>query len=268
VPTQLWRLLEWPDLDRYDLSSLRSIGGGGSVWAPELLRELARKLPQVRPRLGTGWGMTESNGGGTSMRPESTFEHPDSIGNAAPTVELEVRDPETGVALGEREVGEICIRTPALFLGYWDNPEATRASLTDDRWYRTGDYGHIVDDFVYLEGRRQDLIIRGGENVYPAEVENRLIEHPDILEVAVVGVDHPTLGQELKAYVVPRAPDALTSDEVREFAAQELAKYKVPAHVEFLDALPHNATGKVLKHLLGTDTAPAAAGFVEEPDQP
>ena len=264
VPTQLWRLLEWPDLDRYDLSSLKSIGGGGSVWAPELLRELGRKLPQVRPRLGMGWGMTESNGGGTSMRPDSTYEHPESIGNPAPTVELEVRDPETGVALGEGEVGEICIRTPALFLGYWDNPDATSAALTDDRWYRTGDFGHVVDQFVYLEGRRQDLIIRGGENVYPVEVENRLIEHPDVLEVAVVGVDHPTLGQEIKAYVVPREAGALSEDDLREFTAQALAAYKVPTHVEFLAALPHNATGKVLKHLLGKDAAPGAAGFVEE----
>ena len=116
-----------------------------------------------------------------------------------------MRDPATGEVLPEGEVGEICVRLPALFLGYWNNPEATRAVLDDERWYRTGDFGHIRDEFVYLEGRRQDLIIRGGENIYPAEIEVRLIEHPDIAEVAVVGVDHPTLGQEVKAYVVPHA---------------------------------------------------------------
>ncbi len=262
VPTQLWRLLEWPDLDRYDLSSLKTVGGGSSVWAPELLRALEKKLPQVRPGLGTGWGMTESNGAGTSLRSDSTYAHPDSIGNVSPTIELEVRDPATGAALPEGEVGEICVRMAALFLGYWDNPEATRAVLDDERWYRTGDYGHIVDEFVYLEGRRQDLIIRGGENIYPAEIEIRLIEHPDITEVAVVGADHPTLGQEVKAYVVARETGALTADDVRDFAARSLAAYKVPTHVEFVTTLPHNATGKVLKHLLGKPQA--STGFVEE----
>jgi acyl-CoA synthetase (AMP-forming)/AMP-acid ligase II len=264
VPTQLWRLLEWPDLDRYDLSSLRTVGGGSAVWPPELLRRLEEKLPRVRPGLGTGWGMTESNGGGTSLRSDSTYEHPDSIGNAAPTVQIEVRDPATGEPLGPGEVGEICIRTPALFLGYWNNPEATRAALDDDRWYRTGDFGHIIDEFVYLEGRRQDLIIRGGENIYPAEIESRLIEHTDIAEVAVVGVEHPRLGQEVKAYVVTHPGRTLSEDDVRAFAGRSLAAYKVPTHVEFLDALPHNATGKVLKHLLGEDTPTGAAGFIEE----
>jgi acyl-CoA synthetase (AMP-forming)/AMP-acid ligase II len=263
VPTQLWRLLEWPDLDRYDLSSLRTVGGGSAVWAPELLRTLETKLPNVRPGLGTGWGMSESNGSGTSLRSESTYDHPDSIGNVSPTAELEIRDPETGAVLPEGEVGEICIRIASLFLGYWDNPEATGAVLSDDRWYRTGDFGHIRDEFVYLEGRRSDLIIRGGENIYPAEIENRLIEHPEITEVAVVGVEHPTLGQEVKAYVVVRMP--LTPDEVRAFAGEALAAYKVPTHVEFVAELPHNAAGKVLKHLLGKEAAASgAAGFIEE----
>ncbi len=262
VPTQLWRLLAWPDLDRYDLSSLKTVGGGSSVWAPELLRALEQKLPHARPGLGTGWGMTESNGAGTSLRSDSTYAHPDSIGNVSPTVELEIRDPATGAVLAEGEVGEICVRMAALFLGYWDDPEATAAVLDDERWYRTGDFGHIVDEFVYLEGRRQDLIIRGGENIYPAEIEIRLIEHPDIAEVAVVGVDHPTLGQEVKAYVVARATGALTEDDVRNFAARSLATYKVPTHIEFVTDLPHNATGKVLKHLLGKPQV--STGFVEE----
>jgi acyl-CoA synthetase (AMP-forming)/AMP-acid ligase II len=265
VPTQLWRLLEWPDIGNYDLSSLKTVGGGSSVWAPELLRRLEAVLPDARPGLGTGWGMTESNGCGTSLRSESTYVHPDSIGNASVTVEIQVRDPATGKELPDGEVGEICIRTPALFLGYWNDPEATREALDDERWYRTGDFGHIVDEFVYLEGRRQDLIIRGGENIYPAEIESRLIEHPDITEVAVVGVEHATLGQEVKAFVVARTPGALTEDAVRRFAAESLAAYKVPTHVEFVAAMPHNATGKVLKHLLGKeDQSTESTGFISE----
>jgi acyl-CoA synthetase (AMP-forming)/AMP-acid ligase II len=265
VPTQLWRLLEWPGLERYDLSSLRTVGGGSSVWAPELLRTLELRLPHVRPGLGTGYGMTETNGAGTSLRSESTYAHPDSIGQAAPGIEVEVRDPETGKALGEEEVGEICMRSAANFLGYWNNPEATKAALDDERWYHSGDFGHIRGDYVYLEGRRQDLIIRGGENIYPAEIENRLIEHPDIVEVAVIGVDHATLGQEVAAYVVAREPGALADDAVIAFAAEFLAAYKVPTYVVFVTELPHNATGKVMKHLLGKDDATTpAAGFIEE----
>jgi acyl-CoA synthetase (AMP-forming)/AMP-acid ligase II len=264
VPTQLWRILDWPDLDRYDLSSLQNVGGGSAMWPPELLRRLEEKLPQARPGLGTGWGMTESNGGGTQLRPDATYVHPDSIGTASPTVEIEIRDPATGEPLDEGEVGEICIRTPALFLGYWNDPEATRAALSDDRWYRTGDFGHAIDEFIHLEGRRQDLIIRGGENIYPAEIENRLFEHPAIAEVAVVGIDHPTLGQEVKAYVVTHEGATLTAEDVWEFAAAALAPYKVPAHVEFLDSLPHNATGKVLKHLLGKPASLGSVGLVEE----
>ncbi len=265
VPTQLWRLLEWPDIDQYDLSSLRTVGGGSSVWAPELLRRLELVLPNVRPGLGTGWGMTESNGAGTSLRSASTYDHPDSIGNASPTVEVEVRDPTTGEEVPDGVVGEICIRTPALFLGYWNNPDATRDALDDRRWYRTGDFGHVADEFVYLEGRRQDLIIRGGENIYPAEIESRLIEHPGITEVAVVGVDHPVLGQEVKAFVVARMPGTLTEDDVRTFAARSLAAYKVPTHVELVAGMPHNAAGKVVKHLLGKSGASAeTTGFIAE----
>jgi acyl-CoA synthetase (AMP-forming)/AMP-acid ligase II len=262
VPTQLWRLLDWPDLERYDLSSLKTVGGGSAVWAPELLRRLEERMPNVRPGLGTGWGMTESSGSGTSLRPDSTYEHPDSIGQAGPTVELEVRDPATGDALGEGEVGEICIRIPSLFLEYWNNPDATREVLSEDRWYRTGDFGHIVDTFVYLEGRRSDLIIRGGENIYPAEIESRLMENRDIAEVAVIGVDHATLGQEVAAYVVLHEGATLSDDDVRAFAGETLAAYKVPTHVVFVDALPHNAAGKVMKHVIGKESG--SKDFIEE----
>jgi acyl-CoA synthetase (AMP-forming)/AMP-acid ligase II len=262
VPTQLWRLLEWPTLSDYDLTSLRTVGGGSAVWAPELLRKLEEKLPWVRPGLGLGFGMTETNGLGTSLSRQDTYSRPDSIGKPAPTVQVEIRDPVTRQALPHGEVGEIALRTAATFLGYWGNPEATRSVLDSDRWYHTGDFGHVRDGFVYLEGRRQDLIIRGGENIYPIEIENRLIEHPDIFEVAVVGVPHAALGQEVKAYVVEKFPGTLTEAAVEEWCAVTLARFKVPAHVEFVAELPHNATGKVLKHLLGSTQAPS--DFVQE----
>ena len=264
VPTQLWRLLDWPTLDEYDLSSVQNVGGGSAVWPPELLRTLGERMPGVRSGLGLGYGMTETNGLGTSLRGAATYERATSVGQAGPTVEVQVRDPQTGAVLPEGEIGEICMRSAANVLEYWNNPAATQAALDDDRWYRTGDHGHIADGFVYLEGRRSDLIIRGGENIYPAEIEIRLIEHPDIVEVAVVGVEHPRLGQEVKAYLVVRDGASLDDDAVKTFAGEKLAGYKVPTYVEFVDSMPHNASGKVLKHLLGADAAEVT--FVEEPD--
>jgi acyl-CoA synthetase (AMP-forming)/AMP-acid ligase II len=147
-------------------------------------------------------------------------------------------------------------------LGYWDNPQATASALDEQRWYHTGDFGYLRDGLLFLAGRRHDLIIRGGENIYPAEIENRLVEHPDIAEVAVVGVDHPTLGQEVKAFVVPARDRTLTEQDVRDWTGAALASFKVPAHVQFLPTLPRNAMGKVLRQQL-LDPA-ATATFVEE----
>jgi acyl-CoA synthetase (AMP-forming)/AMP-acid ligase II len=260
VPTQLWRILEDPDLDRYDLSSLSSVGGGGSVWAPELLRTLTQCLPSVRPIVGTGFGSTETNGLGTTLRPPHSYEHPDSIGSACPAAEIEIMDGDTPVPPGA--VGEICIRSASVFLGYWDNPDATAASIGPDRWYHTGDIGRIDDGFVYLAGRRRDLIIRGGENIYPVEIENRILEHPEVAEVAVIGVPHDTLGHEVKAVVVCRGDATLDAEDVRSWCGVTLAAFKVPAIVEFVATLPHNASGKVLKHLL--EQPEAAAAFIEE----
>jgi acyl-CoA synthetase (AMP-forming)/AMP-acid ligase II len=248
VPTQLWRLLEWPELDRYDLSSLQRVAGGGSVWPPELLRALEERLPGVQRTV--GYGMTETTSCGTSLKSAATFEHPDSIGQPGPTVELQVRDPASNEVLAEGDVGEICLRSAGTFLGYWQDPEATRAVLEVDGWYHTGDHGFIRDGFVYLGGRRADLIIRGGENVYPVEIENRLIEHADILEAAVVGAPHSSLGEEVHAFVVRRPGSDIGEEDVRSWVAQVLAPFKVPSRVHFVESMPHNAAGKVMKHLL------------------
>ncbi len=262
VPTQLWRILDFPDLDRYDTSSVRNVGGGSAVWPPELLRTVAERIPTARAGTALGYGSTETTGLGTTLRPGPELEHTESIGMPSATMRVQVRDPETDTVLPEGEVGEICVRGASCFLGYWRNPDATTKALDDDRWYRTGDFGVIRDGYVYLEGRRQDLIIRGGENISPIEIENRLFEHPEIAEVAVVGVEHAKLGQEVVAFVVPHVPDKLTEADVREWVAASLAGFKVPSRVEFRDELPHNASGKVLKHVLASPEA--SSGFVEE----
>jgi acyl-CoA synthetase (AMP-forming)/AMP-acid ligase II len=250
VPTQLWRLLQHPHLDRYDLSGLRAFGGGGAMFPPELRRLAAAKLPGVH--LGTGYGMSETFGSGTRLSGPVADEHPGSVGVVEPGNEIRVIGPD-GDVLGEGEVGEVCIRGASVFVGYWDDPAATAAVLGDDRWYRTGDFGRIVGDVLYLESRMRDLIIRGGENVYPIEIENRLVAHPDVDDACVVGVDHVVLGQEVAAAIVPRAGATVTADAVRAWVAEALAPFKVPSYVLPRPSLPYTATGKLLKHEVQAD---------------
>jgi acyl-CoA synthetase (AMP-forming)/AMP-acid ligase II len=248
VPTQFWRLLRHPDLDRYDLSSVGAVGGGGAVYPPELVRELHARFPGVR--LGNGYGMSETVGLGTLTGGEAFVANPSSVGPAQATVEVQVRGADGLTVLPEGETGEICLRTPSVFLGYWDDPAATAVALDGDRWYRTGDFGRIAGGLLYLESRRRDMILRGGENIYPVEIENRLVEHPDIDDAAVIGIDHPELGQEPKAFVVPRPGSDLTAGQVRDWCTAALAAFKVPATVEFRDSLPYTETGKLLKQQL------------------
>jgi acyl-CoA synthetase (AMP-forming)/AMP-acid ligase II len=247
VPTQFWRLLRHPDLGSYDISSVTTVGSGGAVFPPELLRELHSRFPKVR--FGNGYGTSETVGLGTLTGGEAFVLMPESVGPAQPTVEVQVRDPH-GAVLPEGKTGEICLRSPSVFLGYWNDQAATRAALDGNRWYRTGDFGRIAGGLLFLEGRRRDMILRGGENIYPIEIENRLIEHPHIDEAAVIGVDHPELGQEVKAFVVRRPGSSLTEEQVRGWCAAALAAFKVPALVEFRAALPYTETGKVMKHEL------------------
>jgi acyl-CoA synthetase (AMP-forming)/AMP-acid ligase II len=247
VPTQFWRLLQHPAFDSYDTSSVRSSGGGGANFPPDLIRLFHEKMPQVILR--NGYGMSESAGMGTSIGGPLFDAFPDSVGVANPAIDVEIRD-DDGNTVPEGEVGEICLRGACIFLGYWNNPRATSDAFHAGRWYRTGDYGRVEDGMLYLESRVRDMIIRAGENIYPTEIENRLIEHPSISDVAVIGVPHRVLGQEVMAVVVRHAGAVLGADAVRAFAAAALSAYKVPAHVVFRDALPYTESGKVLKHQL------------------
>ena len=247
VPTQWWRILRDPEFDEHDLTCVTTVGGGGAVCPPELIRALHEKMPWVT--LGNGYGMSETVGAGTRINGQDMVEHPDSVGPANPTMEIEIRD-ESGHPLGEGEVGEIHLRGTPVFLGYWENPDATAACLDAEGWYASGDFGRIEDGRLYLESRMRDMILRGGENIYPIEIENRLVEHPDIDDAAVIGVDHPELGQEPKAFVLLREGASMTASEVQQWVAGALATFKVPAHVEFRTALPYTETGKVMKHEL------------------
>ena len=181
------------------------------------------------------------------------LDHPGSVGGPPPIADLRVCAPGTDEQLDDREEGEIQIRSTSVFLGYHGDPDATRAVLSEERWYRSGDFGRIEDGRLYLAGRRSDLIIRGGENIYPAEVEDRLRAHPEIADVVVIGVPDRVLGEVVSAVVVRRARSQLAADDVRAWAATALAPFKVPVHVEFRDQLPRNAMGKVMKRYLESD---------------
>jgi acyl-CoA synthetase (AMP-forming)/AMP-acid ligase II len=247
VPAQLWRLLDHPAFDRTDLSSLTRIGGGGATFDPELWEQVRRRLPGVR--MATGYGMSETCGAGTHHDGEDALEHPDALGRPGPGTEIKVVDlaDPAGATVPDGEVGQICLRGASTMLGYWCDPAATAAALDDDRWYRTGELGHVAGGLLYLEGRGSELIVRGGENVYPVEIENRLLAHPGIVEAAVIGVPHRTLGEEVAAIVVPADGVDLSPAAVRAWVDGHLAPFKVPAYVEVVDGLPRNAAGKVVK---------------------
>jgi acyl-CoA synthetase (AMP-forming)/AMP-acid ligase II len=250
VPTQLSRILEHPDLERFDLSSLSTIGGGGAAFAPALLRLAGERLPHVDAGMRIGYGMTEAAGVVTMLQPPVSDEVIGSVGPPVAGAEVQIRDVDGATPLQHGEVGMIWVRSASVFLGYWDDPAATAACLDDDRWYATGDFGRVEHGVLWLESRLRDMIIRGGENIYPIEIENRLVEHPEITDAAVVGDDDHDLGQIVRAVVVRRAGSTLDEQAVRDWVGEALASYKVPSVVEFRAQLPTSDTGKVLKREL------------------
>jgi acyl-CoA synthetase (AMP-forming)/AMP-acid ligase II len=250
ITTQLWRLLEHPDFDPDRFRQIRSTGGGGSTFSPDLQRTLREKLPQATDEFNVGYGFTECGGLCAMATSPLLLEHPTTIGRTIPGNEVAILDDE-GKERPDGVDGHICVRGPNVMLGYWRNPEATAEAFLQGGWIRSGDIGQKRDGLFFLASRKRDMIIRGGENVYPPEIENRIEDHPDVREVAVVGVDHRTLGQEVKAIVVPRAGADLDPEQIRDFVAETLAYYKVPTYVEIRsEPLPRNATGKVLKAVL------------------
>ena len=262
VTTQVWRLVEHPRLNDYDVSSVISIGGGGSMWSPELQEICRTALPHARTSVTVGYGLTESSGLATSAADDVLKAHPDSVGYPLPTVAVRITD-DDGAELPEGSVGNICLSGPMVTPGYWNDPAATAETIRDG-WLRTGDYGYVRDGLLFLVSRRSDLIIRGGENIYPAEIEQRLDAHPAVAESAVVGVEHRELGQEVKAVVVvgEEPPGGDLVAELRAWVAATLADIKVPAHWELrTEPLPRNATGKILKQVVQGD---ADYDFIEE----
>ena len=247
TPTMYASLLDLKYKDCYDTSSVKRIVSGAAPVSPGM----KDKLNQIFPHAGIFdlYGLTEASPGVTIMRPNDPPEKTASVGKPMMSVKIKIID-EDGRELPSGKTGEIICRGPNVMKGYYNNPIATKEVLKEG-WLYTGDIGRVDQDgYLYLIGRKKELIISGGENIYPAEVEAALCQHPLILEAAIIGVPDEYWGESVKAIVVPKPGKALTEQEVIEYCKSWLAGYKKPKSVDFVDALPKNAVGKVMKEEL------------------
>ena len=245
VPFIAWQLIEHPDREKYDLSSIDAISYGGAPSAPELVSKIYEIFGAFP---GNGWGMTETMATVTSHVAEDYLNRPDSCGPAVAVSDVKIMSEDGSTELPVGEVGELWARGPQIVKGYWNRPDATAETFVDG-WVRTGDLARVDDEgFCFIVDRAKDMIIRGGENIYSSEVENILYEHPAVTDAALIGIPHQTLGEE-PAAVVHLAPGMTASeDELREYVSARLAKFKVPVKIIFTeDTLPRNANGKILK---------------------
>ena len=254
VPTVLQALLDVPGIDLADLSSLKLLMYGASPIGESLLRTALQVLSCDFIQ---AYGMTETSGTVVTLEPVhhrldgGSTDRLRACGLALPFAEIRITNPVTSAAVPRGDVGEIWVRSPMVMKGYWKNQRATDEALTKDGWLRTGDAAYQdADGFIYLYDRYKDVIISGGENIYPAEVENALLSHPDVSECAVIGIPHERWGETPRAIVVPRIGRAPTEAELIAFARSRLAHYKCPTSVVMAETLPRNASGKLLKREL------------------
>lgn len=251
VPTMAHRIVEHGAATKYDLSSLTAFSLATAPSSPAFKDRLRAVFPPAKDALVDSYGLTESCTGVATATPADLAEAPGTLGHPVIGVQLEIRDPD-GNALPEGVEGEVCVRSAYNMLGYWKDRAATDQAIRADRWLHTGDIGMVEGGRLRLTTRRSDLILRGGENVYPAEIENVLAEFPGVRECVVLGVPHADLGQEVMAVVV--FADAVPAeDEIAAFARERLAYYKVPSRWRLTtEPLPRNATGKVVRREVET----------------
>jgi long-chain acyl-CoA synthetase len=250
VPTIVWQVLEHPDIDKFDLSTVESVAYGGAPSAPELVRRIKARFPKATP--GQGWGMTETSATATSNVGEDYERKPASCGVPSATGEAKIVG-DGGAELARGEVGELWYKGPIVVRGYWNNPEASAETFVDG-WVKTGDLAKMDEEgFLVIVDRAKDMLIRGGENIYCVEVENVLYEHPAVMDAAVIGRAHHQLGEEPLAVVHLKPGAEATATDLRHHAAQKLAAFKVPVDVIFWpETLPRNANGKIVKKDLKT----------------
>ena len=248
VPTTMFELLDEAKRQGRDLGAVSSLASGATLVPPELVKRIDQ---QAHASPGNGYGLTETSGAAVSNGGANYVARPDSVGKpASPVMSVKIVD-DNNNEVPTGETGEICIQGPTVFKGYFNLPDATAAAIVDG-WFHTGDVGRLDEDgYLYVVDRIKDVIIRGGENIYAAEIEGVLYEHPDVQEAAIVGLPDEKYGEIVGAFVRLHDGATATADDLREWVAGRLAAFKVPAVVELRDdELPRNATGKILKREL------------------
>jgi acyl-CoA synthetase (AMP-forming)/AMP-acid ligase II len=257
VPAMAELLVAHPDFPTADLDSLQAVSIGSAPLAPNTLLGLQERLPNAT--VSNSYGMTEAGPAYIVMPKEDVTKRIGSVGKPIPPMEIKIVD-EADNDCEVGEVGELLTRLRGYQREYYRDAEATANTWTSDGWLRSGDLGYLDEDgFLYLVGRKKDLIVRGGHNVYPTDIESVILEHPRVQEAAVVGVPHDVLGEDIAAFVVRKPGTTISEDELKDFCALHLADYKRPRQVTFIDTLPRNATGKVMKHRLVERAAGEAA---------
>lgn len=247
VPTSMILLAQTPGITSLDWSSLRLVAYSGAPMPVRAIEKLRDLFPGVA--LHNFFGLTETTSVTTVLPDEQALVRPDSVGLAAPGLELRIVDDQDH-PLPPGEVGELLVKGPSVVKGYYNRPEATAEAIRDG-WFHTGDNAFIdPEGYLFLQGRKKEMIIVAGENVYPVEVENVLTRHPAVAEAAVIGAPHPVLGEVVKAVVVLAAGVEADALEIKRHCARDLASYKTPQIVEFVEALPRNPSGKVVKRSL------------------
>jgi acyl-CoA synthetase (AMP-forming)/AMP-acid ligase II len=245
IPAMARQILDSPDLARFDFSAVRGFPLGGAPVPPDLPTR-ARATFGSALQILNGYGLTETTSAVVTNVGDEFAERPESVGRPNLTADLRIEGPD-GQPLRPGSIGELCFRSPQVANCYWNDPEATKAAFVDG-WFHSGDLGFIDDaGFVYVVDRLKDVVIRGGENVYCAEVEAVLFEHPAVADVAVIGLPDPVLGERVCAIVVPRPDAAADLAEMHAFAAERIAAFKCPEALFLMDELPRTASGKTAK---------------------
>jgi long-chain acyl-CoA synthetase len=242
-------LLAQPNVQEVDYSSLQAVVYGASPVSEDVL---VGAMNTFKARFYQVYGLTETTGTVTLLMPEDhdpggpRADLLRSCGKAVGGHELKIVSRETGVVLPDGEVGEICVRGPQIMRGYWRNDQATGESIAADGWFKSGDAGYLKDGFLFIHDRVKDMIISGGENIYPAEIENVLMSHSGIADAAVIGVPSERWGETVKA-IITRKDLELTEEAIYAYCRQRLAAYKCPTSIDWMETIPRNPSGKILK---------------------
>jgi fatty-acyl-CoA synthase len=250
VPTMFIAELAQSTFHEFDLTSLRTGVMAGAPCPMEVMRRVIEQMHMADVEI--CYGMTETSPVSAQSRIDSPLEkRVGTVGTIHPHLEIKIVDPATGKVTPLGEPGELCTRGYSVMLGYWDNPEATALAIDQARWMHTGDLATMDQDgYINVVGRIKDMVIRGGENIYPREIEEFLYTHPQISDVQVIGVPDHTYGEEIMAWIQIKSGSTLTAAEIQQYCQGKIAHYKIPRYIKFVDAFPMTVTGKIQKFIM------------------